>query len=101
MRVRVALGACFVMLAGPGCGGLYYASTINSASARFAEAREMGAERKAPYEYTYAQAHLEQAQVEASHASYSDAAAFAEIAEQYALKAIEASRSSTSTADRP
>lgn len=79
-------------LALSGCGGVNYAVTVTAASGRLAEARQMGAEQVAPYEYYYAKAHLEQAQVEAAEASYSDATRFAETADEYAQKAIEATK---------
>lgn len=72
-----------------GCGGVYYAATVNAASSRVEHAREVGAETLAPYEYYFAKEHLKQAQVEASEASYGDAAQYAETAEEYANKAIE------------
>lgn len=72
-----------------GCGGAHYAIAVNSASSRVEEARAVGAEQLAPYEYYYATEHLEQAQIEAAEASYSDAANLAQEAEQYASKAIE------------
>lgn len=72
-----------------GCGGVYYAITVGAAQSRLEEARQLGAEQYSTYEYYYAKAHLEQAAVEAGEASYSDAADFAEVAEQYAIKAIE------------
>ncbi len=93
--VRRALGLALGLLALPllsGCGGVYYAVNANSAANRLEEAREVGAETAAPYEYYYAKAHLEQAQVEAAEASYSDAADFAQTAEEYAEKAIELSK---------
>ena len=86
---RIRAGAVLFLLATPGCGGVYYAATVNSASSRVEQAREVGAEQYAPYEYYFAKEHLRQAQVEASDASYSDAAAYAETAEEYANKAIE------------
>ena len=95
MRARSIAAAgslVFVALFAPGCGGVYYAAAVNGAAARVAEAREIGAEQLAPYEYYYAKAHLEQAQVEASEASYGDAANYAEIADEYANKAIELSQ---------
>ena len=52
----------------------------------------LGAETLAPYEYYYAREHLEQAQFEAAEASYSDAAHYAETAEEYASKAVEIAR---------
>jgi hypothetical protein len=85
LGVAVIVGAIAVV----GCGGTYYASVMHGAATRLEQARAAGAERFAPYEYYYAKAHLEQAQVEASEASYSDAANYAETAEEYAAKAIE------------
>jgi len=87
-------GIAAVLLCGAplltGCGGLYYAVEIQSAQARVEQARAMGAEQQAPYEYYYAKEHLRQAQVEAAEASYGDAASYAETAEVYAQKAIDA-----------
>jgi hypothetical protein len=68
---------------------VYYTVSVNAAQARLEQAREMGAEKQAPYEYYFAREHLRQAQVEAAEASYSDAAAYAETAETYAQKAID------------
>lgn len=73
----------------PGCGGVYYAVSVNAAQARVEQAREMGAEAAAPYEYYYAREHLHEAQVHAAQASYGDAATYAETAETYAQKAID------------
>jgi hypothetical protein len=81
-----------------GCGGLYYGITMSSAAARVEEARVLGAETLAPYEYYYAREHLEQAQFEAAEASYSDAAHYAETAEEYASKAVEVSRAAKRSA---
>jgi hypothetical protein len=75
-----------------GCGGAQYAIVVNAAASRVEEAKAVGAEQLAPYEYYAAKEHLEQAQIEASEASYSDAANLAEEAEQYASKAIELSQ---------
>jgi hypothetical protein len=83
------------------CGGVYYAVEVNGAASRLAEARELGAEQLAPYEYYYAKSHLEQAQVEASEASYSDAAIYAETADEYAQKAIELSHAAHKASGRP
>jgi uncharacterized protein DUF4398 len=71
------------------CGGVQYAVMVNAAASRVEEAKAVGAEQLAPYEYYYAKEHLEQAQVEASEASYSDAANLAQEAEESASKAIE------------
>src|SRR5690242_7226669 len=72
-----------------GCGSVYYAVSMSTAESRFEQARQMGAEAQAPYEYYFAREHLRQAQVEAAEASYSDAASYAETAELYAQKAID------------
>jgi uncharacterized secreted protein with C-terminal beta-propeller domain len=84
--------ATVASVASTGCGGVYYAVTVTSASSRVEEARVLGAEQLAPYEYYYAREHLEQAQFEAAEASYSDAAHYAETAEEYAAKAVQIAR---------
>jgi hypothetical protein len=99
--MRARLIATFLVLVGAqGCGGVYYAATVNAASSRLEEAREIGAEQLAPYEYYYAKAHLEQAQVEASEGSYGDATNFAEAADEFAGKAIDLSQSAHKAAGR-
>ena len=95
--MRTLLAAAAVALLLSGCGGVHYAIAVNSASSRVEEARAVGAEQLAPYEYYYAKEHLEQAQVEAAEASYSDAANLAETAEEYASKAIELAQSARRT----
>jgi hypothetical protein len=90
MRAAIAgLMLCLVLPSTTACGGVYYTVSINAAQTRLEQAREMGAETKAPFEYYYAREHLRQAQVEAAEASYSDAASMAETAETYAQKAID------------
>lgn len=88
--IAIVLCALTAMPAVTACGGVYYTVSVNAAEARVEQARQMGADRVAPYEYYYAKEHLRQAQVEAATASYSDAAAYAETAETYAQKAIDA-----------
>jgi len=75
-----------------GCGNTLYAIQANSASSKVEEARELDAEKYAPYEYYFAKAHLEKAQQEAAEADYGDAANLAEVAEEHADKAIRLSR---------
>lgn len=72
-----------------GCGSVYYSLSERQASSKLERAREMGAEKRAPYAYYFAVEHLRQAHVEAGDASYSDAASYADTAELYAQKAIE------------
>jgi hypothetical protein len=94
--MRKLLVLC-ALVGGVGCGGVHYAVAVNSAASRVEEAKAVGAEQLAPYEYYYAKEHLEQAQVEAAEASYSDAANLAEAAEEYARKAIELAQSARRT----
>jgi hypothetical protein len=83
-----------------GCGGTLYAINASSAASRVEEAKELGAEQLAPYEYYYAKAHLEQAQIDASEASYSDAINYAEAAEEYAEKAINLTKAAQKASGR-
>jgi hypothetical protein len=83
----VALGCALL-----GCGGIHYAIAINAAASRVEEAKALGADQLAPYEYYFATEHLRQAQIEATEASYSDAANLAEEAEEHATSAIELSQ---------
>lgn len=96
MKLRVA-GPVAVAVVGTvaslaGCGGTLYAIQVNSASSKVEEAKQLGAEKLAPYEYTYASEHLKKAMSEASEGDYSDAVDFADVAEEYADKAIKLAR---------
>lgn len=86
LRMAILLAA---LVFTSGCGSVYYTVSVNAAESRLEQARQMGAETQAPYEYYFAREHLRQAQVEASEASYSDAAGYADTAELYAQKAID------------
>lgn len=98
MRARLILAAVLsVTPALTGCGSIYYNVSVNAAQTRLEQARALGAETKAPFEYYYAREHLRQAQVEAGDASYSDAATYAETAETYAQKAIDRIEAARST----
>ncbi len=97
MRLRVmdAARAIVVLLALTalgGCGGLVYAVQASSASSKLEQAKEVGAEKRAPYEYYLAREHMTKAQEEASQGDYGDAIDLAEIAEQSADKAIQLAR---------
>jgi uncharacterized protein DUF4398 len=86
----VAIGAVAGALVS--CGGVQYTVVSSAASSRLEEARALGADRLAPYDYYFAKEHLEQAQIEASHASYSDAVVLAKEAQVHASAAIESIR---------
>lgn len=88
-----AMPSCLALLAfSPACGGTLYSIEANSASTKLEEARELGAEKLAAYEYHYAKQHLEKAESEAAEADYGDAIKLAEISEKYSEKAIRLSR---------
>jgi hypothetical protein len=95
------LAASVCLALSSGCGGVYYAVSVNAAQARVEQAREMGAESAAPYEYYYAREHLREAQMHAAEASYGDAANYAETAELYAQKAIDSIQAAKRGRERP
>jgi hypothetical protein len=96
--VLVALSLSVVMLTG--CGNTLYAVQANSASSRLEEARKLGAELYAPYDYFYAKEHLKKAQSEASEADYSDAIDLAEASKEYAERALRLTREARRGAPR-
>jgi hypothetical protein len=83
-----------------GCGGTIYVFTVSSASSRLETAQALGAERYAPYEFYYAREHLWKAMEEAAVADYGDAIDFADIASEYADKAIALSKQAHEGAGR-
>jgi hypothetical protein len=87
--MRIALIALFAVGSAVGCGGVQYTLVETAASSRVEEAKALGADQLAPYEYYFAREHLEQARLEAAEASYSDATNLAEEAEAHASAAIE------------
>ena len=87
----MAAGA-LLALASSGCVGTVYAFKAASASSKLEQAKTLGAEELAEYEYYYAKEHLEKASEEAAQAEYGDAIEFADLAAEYADKAIELSR---------
>ena len=96
MKARVAglaaVANLAVAISAAGCGGTLYSVQINGVASKVAEAKELGAEKLAPYEYYYANEHLQKAMSEASEGDYSDAIQFADVAEEYANKAIQLSK---------
>jgi len=72
-----------------GCGGVHYAIAATRRASRVEEGEGLGADQLAPLRSTISPRALQQAQVEAAEASYSDAANLAEEAEEHASTAIE------------
>jgi hypothetical protein len=84
--------ATLLALASSGCVGTIYAVKANSAASKLEQAKTLGADQNAEYEYFYAKAYLTKAMEEAAQAEYGDAIDFANVAEDYADKAIALSR---------
>jgi hypothetical protein len=83
-----------------GCGGTLYAVSSLGASSKLEQAQALGAERYAPYEYTFAQEHLRKAAEEAAMADYGDAIKLSDTAEEYAEKAIKLTKQAVEGAGR-
>lgn len=86
-RSRLALLA---LLAVPifGCGPALYTVDVRSAEQKLKQARDENARWYAPYEYYFAEAHLQQAQLEAADAAYEDAIRYAKTAEEFSVRAL-------------
>lgn len=84
---RLALVAALTAV-GLGCGPALYTVQIRAAEQRLAQARDENARWYAPYEYYFAEAHLQQAQLEAADAAYEDATRHAQTAEEFSLRAL-------------
>ena len=94
-------GAILALFAGPGCvvGGVY-AYKANAAAASLEQAKTLGADRLAEYEYYFAREHLQKAMEEAAEASYGDAIFYADLAKDAADRAVEQARSAHRGAGR-
>lgn len=84
--------SALVLLSTLGCGNTLYAIQANHTASRLAEAKELGAEHYAPYEFTMASEYAEKAQTEAAEADYSDARELSARAQALAETAITLSR---------
>jgi hypothetical protein len=91
-RTAAAIAGLLFSLFTAGCGNTLYAIQANAAASKLEEARELQAEKYAPYEYYYAKEHLDKAMEEAADADYSDATNLAEGSEVFAEKAIRLAR---------
>lgn len=79
---------CWLLALGlVGCGPALYTVELADAERAFEEARTESAKTYAPYEYHYAEVHLQQARREAAEASYEDAIRYAGVAERYSERA--------------
>jgi hypothetical protein len=96
----LALPVLIASLAATGCGGTWYAYQAGAASSKVEEAKSLGAEKHAAYEYYLANEHLKKASEEAAQAEYGDAIDLAEFAEAEATKAVNKTRKARSDADK-
>lgn len=85
---RAAAIGLLVAFVASGCGPVMYQSAVSQAEGALVSARENNAHWYAPYEYHYAQANLDKAYEEASHAEYEDAVNLAKAAQDYAGRAL-------------
>jgi len=92
IRVAQLVVVAALGLGDTGCVGTIYAVKANAAASKLEQAKTLGAEENAEYEYFYAKAYLTKAMEEAAKAEYGDAIDFADVAEEYADKAIALSR---------
>lgn len=76
----------------PACGSTIYAFKANDANEKLEEARQLGAEKLAPYEYFKAELHLKKARTEAAEADYGAAMSLADTSKQLSIQAIKQSR---------
>jgi len=84
--------AGWLALGSAGCGGVWYPARINTVEGKVEQAKEVGAEQYAPYEYYSAKERVLKAREEASRADYGDAIDLLEEAESFAEKAIAQAR---------
>jgi hypothetical protein len=89
MHMQTSRAARYIALSGLlGCGNSIYAVRVTQAATEVARAEQLDAARRAPYEYHYALEHLHKAQTEAAEADFGDAIALAEVAYEYANRAV-------------
>lgn len=93
----IAVPLLLSLTGGTGCGGMWYAYQAGAASSKVEEAKSLGADKYAAYEYHLANEHLKKASEEAAHADYGDAIDLAEIAETEAAKAVVKTRCARDT----
>jgi hypothetical protein len=80
--------AAAVILSLTGCSSTICALRLARASDEVARAEQLDAARRAPYEYHYALEYLRKARSEAQHAELGDAVLLAEVAHEYASRAL-------------
>jgi len=88
-------------LGASGCGAAAYSVNVVKAARAVERAKQVGAEKHAPFEMTLAQAYLDKAREESAEASYQDAVHFAKLAQSIGEAAAERSRGLSSKGATP
>jgi hypothetical protein len=87
---RLALGLVLAFgFCSSGCGNSVYLVRVSQAEEAFEEAKSLGAEESAPYEYYSAKLRIEEARRQAAQAEYGNAAHLSREARGYSVLAIE------------
>lgn len=91
---RTASGFALFLLAATAsaCGPVLYSVNALEATQIVEEARQAGAPSAAPYEYYFAQAHLDKAREEAGEANYQAAHEYSRIAAEFGTRARDIAR---------
>jgi len=92
--------AALIAVFSTGCVGTIYAVKANAAASKLETAKTLEADELSEFEYWYAHEHMIKAQEQAAEANYGDAINYADIAEEYAEKAIEQARAARRGAGR-
>ncbi len=87
MRANMKLVTLCLAALTVSCGPVQYSHYILQATGIMAEAEEAQAEEEAPYEYTYAREHLDQARREVGYSDFQEAVKCARVAREYGEKA--------------
>lgn len=95
-RMR-GVAALALMALGSGCGPALYTADIHSAERTLQTARDENARWYAPYEYYFAEAHLQQSERLAAESDYEDAIRYAKVAEDFGTRALDITRRKRTT----
>ncbi len=96
--VVLILSVCVWSLSG--CGAAAYSYNAVRAARSVERARQVGAEKLAPYEMTLAKAYLEKAREESAEAAYEEAVHLAKLSRSIADRAVERARKAPQGAGR-
>jgi hypothetical protein len=99
-RALLGLAAVPLLASLTGCGNAFYVVYASGATNKLEEAKELGAEEYASYEYWMAREYLVKARSEAAEADFSDAISLAKESRGFSEKAIGLARAAHRGAGR-